>query len=126
MLNPCSVGGATRSASAVMAAVLGRLASLQASAAVACGLVAAAEVSFSIARRETFALVGESGSGKSTVAKMVVGLVAPTTGEVMIDGVSMSNPEHDSDRRRLRRRRNLPSGLADSRRCLRVSRASTR
>jgi peptide/nickel transport system ATP-binding protein len=67
-------------------------------------LVAAADVSFSIARRETFALVGESGSGKSTVAKMVVGLVAPTTGEVMIDGVSMSNPAHDGDRRRLRRR----------------------
>ena len=45
-------------------------------------LVAAAEVSFAIAKRETFALVGESGSGKSTVAKMVVGLIAPTTGEV--------------------------------------------
>ena len=46
-------------------------------------LVAAADVTFSIARRETFALVGESGSGKSTVAKMVVGLIAPTTGEVI-------------------------------------------
>jgi peptide/nickel transport system ATP-binding protein len=67
-------------------------------------LVAAANVTFSINKRETFALVGESGSGKSTVAKMVVGLIAPSSGEVIIDGVSMSNPKHDSDRRRLRRR----------------------
>src|SRR5947209_13403405 len=67
-------------------------------------LTAAAEVTFSIAKRETFALVGESGSGKSTVAKMVVGLIAPTTGEVVIDGVSMSDRKHDADRRRLRRR----------------------
>jgi peptide/nickel transport system ATP-binding protein len=67
-------------------------------------LTAAADVSFSIVKRETFALVGESGSGKSTVAKIVVGLIPPTTGEVVIDGVSMSDRKHDSERRRLRRR----------------------
>ena len=52
-------------------------------------LKAVAGVSFAIDRRETFALVGESGSGKSTVARMVVGLLPPTGGEVSIDGVSM-------------------------------------
>ena len=67
-------------------------------------LPAVADVSFTIARRETFALVGESGSGKSTVAKMMVGLVAPTTGEVVIDGVSMTDPRQEAERRRLRRR----------------------
>ncbi|WP_262028954.1 ABC transporter ATP-binding protein [Microvirga sp. Mcv34] len=61
-------------------------------------------VSFNIAKGETFALVGESGSGKSTVARMVVGLLPPTSGEVMIDGVSMSSKAASAERQRLRRR----------------------
>ena len=61
-------------------------------------------VSFSIAKGETFALVGESGSGKSTVARMVVGLLPPTDGEVVIDGVSMSSKAAFAERQRLRRR----------------------
>jgi peptide/nickel transport system ATP-binding protein len=67
-------------------------------------LTAAADVSFSIARRETFALVGESGSGKSTVAKMVVGLIPPTAGDVIIDGISMHAAREAAQRRVLRRR----------------------
>jgi peptide/nickel transport system ATP-binding protein len=67
-------------------------------------LIAAANVSFGIARTETFALVGESGSGKSTVAKMIVGLVPPTMGDVGIDGVSMWDPRQHGARQKLRRR----------------------
>jgi peptide/nickel transport system ATP-binding protein len=67
-------------------------------------LVAVAGTSFTIDRRETFALVGESGSGKSTVAKMVVGLLPPTSGDVIIDGVSMTQTGANGARRRLRRR----------------------
>jgi peptide/nickel transport system ATP-binding protein len=67
-------------------------------------LVAVSGVSFAISRNETFALVGESGSGKSTVAKMAVGLLRPSTGEVVIDGVSMHDPAHQAERQRLRRR----------------------
>jgi peptide/nickel transport system ATP-binding protein len=67
-------------------------------------LTAVADLSFEIARRETFALVGESGSGKSTVARMVVGLLPPTAGQVSIDGVSMSDPRLSAAREKLRRR----------------------
>src|ERR1700726_2709899 len=48
-------------------------------------------VTFDIRKGETFALVGESGSGKTTVARMVVGLLPPSSGEVVIDGESMTN-----------------------------------
>src|SRR6202000_1200887 len=61
-------------------------------------------VTFDIAKSETFALVGESGSGKTTVARMVVGLLPPSSGEVIIDGVSMTDPRQAQARRQLRRR----------------------
>jgi peptide/nickel transport system ATP-binding protein len=61
-------------------------------------------VTFDIKRGETFALVGESGSGKTTVARMVVGLLPPSSGQVMIDGVSMTDPKQAQVRQRLRRR----------------------
>ncbi len=46
-------------------------------------------VSFDIARGETLALVGESGSGKTTMARMIVGLLAPSAGRITFDGVDM-------------------------------------
>ena len=52
-------------------------------------LHAVSDLSFDIARGETLALVGESGCGKSTVAKLIVGLYASSTGSVMIDGQDM-------------------------------------
>ena len=67
-------------------------------------LKAVDDISFNIAKGETFALVGESGSGKTTVARMVVGLLPPTSGDVVIDGVSMKDPRQAQARRELRRR----------------------
>jgi len=61
-------------------------------------------VTFDIRKGETFALVGESGSGKTTVARMVVGLLPPSSGQVMIDGVSMIDPKQAQARQKLRRR----------------------
>ncbi|SHN63553.1 ABC transporter ATP-binding protein [Bradyrhizobium erythrophlei] len=67
-------------------------------------LKAVDDISFDIVKGETFALVGESGSGKTTVARMVVGLLPPTSGDVSIDGVSMADPRQSQARLQLRRR----------------------
>jgi len=48
--------------------------------------VAVGDVSFEIRPGETVGLVGESGSGKSTVARTVIGLVAPDAGTVEFEG----------------------------------------
>src|SRR6201987_3226230 len=61
-------------------------------------------ITFDITRGETFALVGETGSGKTTVARWVVGLLPPSSGNVLIDGISMTDPRQAQARRRLRRR----------------------
>jgi peptide/nickel transport system ATP-binding protein len=47
-------------------------------------------VSFDIAAGETLALVGESGCGKSTVARLLVGLYAPSSGRIEFDGHDLS------------------------------------
>lgn len=47
-------------------------------------------VSFSIARGQTLGLVGESGCGKSTVARMILRLLAPDSGVIRFKGVDIS------------------------------------
>ncbi|MBJ3785963.1 ABC transporter ATP-binding protein [Devosia sediminis] len=61
------------------------------------------EVSFSIEKGKTFGLVGESGSGKSTCAKMIVGLVRPTSGQITVDGhdIWASGAGHQERRKRV-------------------------
>ena len=52
------------------------------------------DVSFSIASGETLGLVGESGSGKSTIARIVLGLIEPTSGTVVFDGQTITEASH--------------------------------
>ncbi len=49
-------------------------------------LHAVKDVSFTIEAGKTVALVGESGSGKSTIARMLMKLETPTSGEILLDG----------------------------------------
>jgi peptide/nickel transport system ATP-binding protein len=48
------------------------------------------DVSFTVEHRRTIALVGQSGSGKSTIAKLLLRLESPTSGEILLDGEPVS------------------------------------
>ena len=76
------------------------------------------DVSFSIARGEILGLVGESGSGKSTVARMVLRLVAPNAGTVHFGGADVLHADRPT-LKALRRRMGVvfqdPYGALDPR-----------
>ena len=57
--------------------------------------VAVEEADFSIGRGEFFSLLGPSGCGKTTLLKMIAGFEQPTKGQVLLEGVDVSNvPPH--------------------------------
>ena len=54
------------------------------------GTAAVIDASFTVNRGEIFVIMGLSGSGKSTIIRMLNGLLTPTTGEVLVDGRSVT------------------------------------
>ena len=53
-------------------------------------VLAVDRVSFEVPKRTTLGLVGESGCGKSTISRAIIGLVAPTEGQIRVDGTDLA------------------------------------
>jgi ABC-type glutathione transport system ATPase component len=62
------------------------------------------DVSFEVPPGGSLAIVGESGSGKTTIARMIVGLVAPTSGTIRACGHDRSHPVAGASGRKARGR----------------------
>ena len=54
------------------------------------GLLAIADVSFSLDAGEIVSLIGPNGAGKTTILNLISGVYAPTTGEIFLKGESLS------------------------------------
>jgi peptide/nickel transport system ATP-binding protein len=57
------------------------------------GVQAVRPVTLDVAPGETLGIVGESGCGKSTLARMLVGLLTPTTGSIEIEGAALDTAD---------------------------------
>ncbi len=66
-------------------------------------VMAVNDVSFEIKESESFGLVGESGSGKSTIAKMIVNLFKPTSGDIFFDKVCITKIKQRSELMKFRK-----------------------
>ena len=59
------------------------------------------DISFSLARNESFGIVGESGSGKSTVLRAICGMMPVAEGSILIDGEPVPVPRGRTFARRV-------------------------
>ena len=66
-------------------------------------VMAVDNVSFKIKEGESFGLVGESGSGKSTIAKMIVNLFKPSSGDIFFDNICITKINNKSEMMKFRK-----------------------
>ena len=66
-------------------------------------VLAVNNVSFEIKEGESFGLVGESGSGKSTIAKMIVNLFKPSSGDIFFDSTCITKINNRSELMKFRK-----------------------
>jgi ABC-2 type transport system ATP-binding protein len=59
------------------------------------------DVSFEVGRSEIVALIGPNGAGKTTILRMLGGLIAPTSGSIVVDGVQLTRGTGATLRRRI-------------------------
>lgn len=45
------------------------------------------DISFSVSKGEKLAFIGPNGAGKSTTIKMLTGILAPSQGEIVVNGI---------------------------------------
>jgi NitT/TauT family transport system ATP-binding protein len=50
------------------------------------------QINFNVAREQFVCVVGPSGSGKSTLIRVLAGLLQPTSGKVVLDGETLTEP----------------------------------
>jgi ATP-binding cassette subfamily C protein len=59
------------------------------------------EVDFSLEKNQCVALVGESGSGKSTLIDLYTGLLQPSAGQILLDGIPLNELDVDQWRNKI-------------------------
>lgn len=56
--------------------------------------VAAQDISFELKAGEVFGFIGPNGAGKSTTLRMIIGALSPDSGEILMDGKTVSGNRH--------------------------------